>query len=151
MFLNPRFSSVGLVAFPFFLFFELLGPIIEISGFLFLVIAWPLGLVDMSFAILFFCVSILLGVVVSLSSVLLEGMTFRRYPKVSTAVVLMTYGVLENFGYRQLHTLWRFKGMWDRLRGATSWGQMERSGFGGSSDSASAKADEAIGERRQSA
>ncbi|MFW6375622.1 MAG: glycosyltransferase, partial [Thermoplasmatota archaeon] len=33
MLFNPRYGKVGTLALPFFLFFEMLGPIIEISGY----------------------------------------------------------------------------------------------------------------------
>ena len=32
MFANPRYGGIGMVAMPFFLFFEALGPVVEISG-----------------------------------------------------------------------------------------------------------------------
>ncbi|HYM80999.1 MAG TPA: glycosyltransferase family 2 protein [Candidatus Limnocylindria bacterium] len=126
---RPQFGAAGMLAFPFFVFFELLGPIVEFSGFLFMLVAWPLGIMNWSFAIAFFAASVLLGVILSLSSLIFEGLTFRRYPATSTAAVLALYAVLENFGYRQIHTWWRLCGIWDRLRGKKSWGQMRRRGF----------------------
>jgi hypothetical protein len=39
--------------------------------------------------------------------VLLEEISYRRYPKLRDTFVLLFYGVVENFGYRQLLALWR--------------------------------------------
>jgi hypothetical protein len=39
--------------------------------------------------------------------VLLEEMSYRRYPKLKDTFTLLLYGVLENFGYRQMLALWR--------------------------------------------
>ena len=44
-------------------------------------------------------------------------------------VIVLAAAVLENFGYRQLMTLWRAIGLFDALRGKTGWGAMERRGF----------------------
>jgi cellulose synthase/poly-beta-1,6-N-acetylglucosamine synthase-like glycosyltransferase len=43
MFLNPRYGSVGLLGFPFYVMFEALGPLIETAGYLLLPILWFTG------------------------------------------------------------------------------------------------------------
>lgn len=47
----------------------------------------------------------------------------------SHLVILFVYAVLENFGYRQLNTWWRFKASLDHILGKRGWGKMERKGF----------------------
>jgi hypothetical protein len=42
---------------------------------------------------------------------------------------LLSFGVIENFGYRHLTTWWRVKAFWDYFRGMSSWGSMRRKGF----------------------
>jgi hypothetical protein len=40
--------------------------------------------------------------------------------------------MVENVGYRQMHSWWRLKGLVRARRGrGTSWGVMTRTGFGG--------------------
>ena len=84
---------------------------------------------DVTFAQLFFLMAIAFGSLISVTSVLLEEIAFRRYPRARDLVLLVAVGVLENCGYRQLTTWWRLKGMWDYLRGRRGWGQMVRKGF----------------------
>lgn len=43
--------------------------------------------------------------------------------------MLTAVAVLENFGYRQLTTYWRVKGILDFMRGKQTWGTMTRKGF----------------------
>ena len=43
---------------------------------------------------------------------------------------LLLFAVFENIGYRQLTIRWRFKGLFDYLRGKKSWEKFERIGFG---------------------
>ena len=39
------------------------------------------------------------------------------------------FAIIENFGYRQLATFWRLRGIVSKLRNVRSWGEMERKGF----------------------
>ena len=129
MMLNPRYGTIGMVAFPYSVFFELLAPVVETSGYIIIPISYALGVVDFLFFALFMTVAILIGVILSTASVVLEELTFRTYPKTSDLLRLVVFGFLENFGYRQLHSWWRLKGFWDYFRGNTAWGKMERKGF----------------------
>lgn len=129
MLLRPRYGSVGLFAMPYFLVFEALGPIIEVAGYLVTAIAVAFGLIDVVFAQLLFLAAVVFGALISLTSVLLEEMSFRRYPKVRHLLLLAALGVLENFGYRQLTTWWRLRGVIDFVRKRQGWGAMTRKGF----------------------
>jgi hypothetical protein len=42
------------------------------------------------------------------------------------------FGIIENFGYRQLTLYWRLRGMLNYFRGVRAWGAMSRRGFGDS-------------------
>src|SRR5437016_5979978 len=107
----------------------MLGPVVELAGYAMTAVGVILHLVSLQVAMLFFVVSILFGVLLSMSAVVLEEFTMRRYPSVSDLGRLLAAAVLENFGYRQLLTFWRSEGVWDALRGKRGWGAMERRGF----------------------
>ena len=126
---NPRYGVVGLLMMPFYFVFEALGPIIECAGYLVTGIALALGLLDWRAAQLFFLVAVVYGTLLSLAAVVLEELSYRRYPRLGHLVTLTMYALLENFGYRQLTTVWRVKGTVDYLRGKQSWGTIERLGF----------------------
>ena len=129
MMFNPRYGPIGMVAFPYFVFFEALTPMVEVSGFIIIPVSYALGVVDFLFFGLFLTVVILLGTILSTGSVVLEELCFRRYPRTIDLLKMIGIGFLENFGYRQVHTWWRFKGTWDYFRGKTAWGAMQRKGF----------------------
>jgi cellulose synthase/poly-beta-1,6-N-acetylglucosamine synthase-like glycosyltransferase len=129
MLLNPRFGVVGIVGMGYFAFFEALGPIVELLGYSFTLTGLAAGLIAPSTAALFFIVSLAFGVLLSVSAVLLEEFTLRRYPNPSDVLRLLAAAFLENFGYRQINTLWRVKGIVDAIRRKRSWGAMERRGF----------------------
>lgn len=129
MILNPRYGVVGLGAMPYFLIFEGLGPAIELLGYVLTGLAVPFGLLDWRFAELFFLVAVVYGTLLSVAAVALEELSFRRYPKATDLLKLAAYGVLENFGYRQMATWWRIGGVCDYVMGKRGWGAMKRKGF----------------------
>jgi len=129
MMLNPRYGIIGMVAFPYFVFFEMLAPVVELSGYIIIPLSYALGIVNLPFFVLFLTVAILVGVILSTGAVVLEELFYRRYPRTSDLVKLVVAAFLENFGYRQLTLWWRLKGFWDYFSGKTAWGKMERKGF----------------------
>jgi hypothetical protein len=126
---SARYGAVGLFALPYFAIFEAASPIVETLGYLLTGASLAFDLVDIVFAQLFVLVAIVFGTLISVTSVLLEEVAFRRYPRTRDLALLVLAGVLENFGYRQLATWWRLRGMWDFVRGRQGWGQMARQGF----------------------
>jgi hypothetical protein len=88
-----------------------------------------LGLLNLEFALAFLLAAVGLGALLSIAAVFLEELRLRRYPRWSDLLKLTTYGILENFGYRQLNTVWRALAMVLFLRRNTDWEAMERRGF----------------------
>ncbi|RJN32394.1 glycosyltransferase family 2 protein [Nesterenkonia natronophila] len=129
MLFKPRYGTVGLLGMPYFVFFEAVGPVIELVGYLAFATGLFLGILDIGFALAFFVAAVGLGIILSIAAVLLEEMRLRRYHRWSDLVRLTAYAVLENFGYRQLNALWRAFAILTYLRKNKSWGAMERQGF----------------------
>jgi cellulose synthase/poly-beta-1,6-N-acetylglucosamine synthase-like glycosyltransferase len=127
---RPRYGSVGLISLPGFVMFEMLSPLIELSGYILLPVMWALGLLSPSGAWILFLLAVMYMVLVSALAVLLEDIAFRRYPTVLDLGRLLIGAVLENFGFRQLTVWWRVRAFWEYLRGDLSWGAMERRGVG---------------------
>jgi cellulose synthase/poly-beta-1,6-N-acetylglucosamine synthase-like glycosyltransferase len=130
MMLNPRYGAIGLFAFPYFFLFEMLGPFVETLGYLVVILSFLLGILDLQFLLLFVAVAGLYGIFLSVSAVLLEEMSFRRYPGWIDLTKLLVFSVLENLGYRQMLALFKVRAFWDVVRRRRTWGRMDRSGFG---------------------
>lgn len=137
--MNYKYGIMGLFAVPYFALFEMFGPAVETAGYIATALGLALGLITREVAILFFVVSVLFGIVLSTSAVLLEEFTQRRYPRTLDVLRLFTVAILENLGFKQLMTYWRTQGLFDGLKGKTGWGKMERKGFGPSPAPTAAK------------
>ncbi len=129
MILSREYGLVGMAAMPYFFFIELMGPAIEFAGYLIVLAMAVAGILDVEMLLLFFTLSLFYGVMFSVGAVLLEEVSFRRYPRPRDLAMLIAFGMLENFGYRQLTTWWRVKGMLFYLFGKKHWGEMKREGF----------------------
>jgi cellulose synthase/poly-beta-1,6-N-acetylglucosamine synthase-like glycosyltransferase len=127
---RPRYGMVGLVALPGFAVFEMLSPVIELSGYILVPILLLLGYVDLPYAGALMIVSLLYSILGSILAVLLEDIAFRRYPRSRDLAFLVCAAVLEHLGYRQLTVWWRVRAFWEFFRGDLSWGAMERRGVG---------------------
>lgn len=97
----------GSLAFPFALLFELLGPLLEMFGYAFIVISTATGIIPWQTCAAFFTLTIGLGILLSVSSLLLEEISFHLYPKGSDLAKLIVIAILSNFGFRQWNSYWR--------------------------------------------
>jgi cellulose synthase/poly-beta-1,6-N-acetylglucosamine synthase-like glycosyltransferase len=129
MIFNPRYRALGLVVMPYFFLIELIAPVIEVMGLAALAIGIPAGFVNIDFAIAYFLLAYGLGMIVSLTALLLEEVTYHRYRKARSRIRLVLAALVENTGYRQLTVFWRLQGIVEFLRRREEWGKMERSGF----------------------
>jgi cellulose synthase/poly-beta-1,6-N-acetylglucosamine synthase-like glycosyltransferase len=127
--LNPRYGALGIVVYPYFLLFELLAPVVETIGIIGLVAGLALGALDVSFAILFFLVAYIYGVVLSVVTLALEEVGFHRYGRFRDRLLLLVWALVEPLGYRQLTVFWRMKGLIKFIRRRKDWGVMSRTGF----------------------
>ena len=126
---NPRYGTMGLVAYPYFLFIELLAPVVEALGITILVVSYFLGAIDLSFALLFLLVAYGYGLALTTFTLALDEISYHRFEKVSDRLLLLFWVMLENLGYRQLTVIWRLRGLVKFLLGRKDWGKMERRGF----------------------
>ena len=129
MVFNPRYGGIGMVALPFFLLGEMLAPVIEILGYLVVVLGLSLGILSWQYAGLFFAIALGYMMMLSVWAVMLEEFTYRVYPSRKDFVRLLFYAVAEPFGYRQLTVYWRLRAFFRALKGDREWGEHERRGL----------------------
>lgn len=131
MMTKPKYGRIGFVGMGQVLLFDLVGPMLELTGYLLLPAMWALGMLDGQYLVAFFILSVFFGIAVSVGALALEEAELRRVSHVSDLMRLAIAAVLENFGYRQLNSFWRLRGFWQWMTGVKSWGEMSRKGFAG--------------------
>lgn len=129
MLFNPRYGRIGMLGMGQVFLFDVLGPVVELVGYVLMPLMWALGILSLDYLLAYLALTFALGVAISIGSLAIEEAELRRYPRASDIVTLAFAAVLENFGYRQLNSLWRLHGLWQWLRGVDSWGEMSRRGF----------------------
>jgi cellulose synthase/poly-beta-1,6-N-acetylglucosamine synthase-like glycosyltransferase len=123
---NPRYGKFGWVVLPYYLFIELLSPVVEVIGYVAVVLSYLFGMLSFEFMYLFLALAVLYGIFLSTASIFLEEITYRRYPRWGHLFRLLFYGVIENFGYRQINSFWRFQAFLKYLVGMRKWEYVEK-------------------------
>ncbi len=108
---HPKNRVMGFVSMPFQFVFEGFGPMVEVFGYVATIVCYALGLLSMEAFVSFLLLAVGLGLVLSLTSILLEEMIFHTYRTSKNLHIMIAAAVLENLGYRQLIAVWRLEGL----------------------------------------
>jgi len=126
---NPRYGRIGFIGFGHILLVDVLGPVIEVLGYVLVPLLYALGLLAVEWLLAFLAATFTFGIVISALTLILEEVQLRRFPRARELAILAIIAVVENLGYRQLSNVWRIKGLWQFLRREQGWGAMTRKGF----------------------
>jgi cellulose synthase/poly-beta-1,6-N-acetylglucosamine synthase-like glycosyltransferase len=141
MMFNRRFKQIGVFSLPYQLFFEAMAPIIELIGYLGLLVTAILGVLSFKALVTFLALAMAINLALCSLSVLLcirsergsvasvEGLSLFRYERMRDVVILVVAGMLSNLGYRQYLVGWQLKGLWDFMKGKQGWDKFARKGF----------------------
>lgn len=129
MFLNPRYKTVGMLGYPYWLVFEWLAPIVEFIGFIYFVVLAVSGNISWNYVIILLTFVYLFAVTMSSWAILLEAFTFHKYDKPSHIASFLFTAMLEPLIFHPLTVWWGILGNIDYFRGKSGWGVQERKGF----------------------
>lgn len=129
MLFNPRYGRIGFLGFGNILIVDVMGPILEVLGYVLMPLLWALGFLDIDYLVAFTALVFVFGVFVSVASLVLEELELRRFKSPRDLIILLCIAIFENFGYRQLNNFWRVRGWWQYLRSNQEWGEMHRKGL----------------------
>jgi len=136
MIFNPRYGWVGVVAWPLFIAFEFIAPILEFAGWLLVPASWFLGYLNPDTAIPLLLIALILGAANSIVSLYLDD-RFGYYNGGAETAKLLAYSLGEHLGLRQRSVWWRVRALfWNPKKKV--WGDMKRAGVAnlGGGDSA---------------
>src|SRR4051812_10988109 len=101
-----RYGAVGLLALPYVLAFEVLGPFVQLAGYAIIVALILWHQVSWWYAAAFLLVPVLIAQLQTAGALLIEEVGFRRYRN-RDLMLLATWSLVELFWYRPLTALWR--------------------------------------------
>jgi cellulose synthase/poly-beta-1,6-N-acetylglucosamine synthase-like glycosyltransferase len=126
MICRRRFGAVGLLALPYTALFEVLGPLLQVAGYVILVVLTALNAVNVPTAIALFVITLVVGQLQSAGAILIEEVAFRRYV-VRDLMVLAAWSLVEVLWYRPLTAIWRVRATVMSIFGRRpGWGSIPR-------------------------
>ncbi len=128
MFFNPRYGLLGMLSYPYWLFFEFLAPIIEFFGTIGLIIYCIVAEINYS-ALLITAGVVSIGILYSIFAILMEVLTYNQYKQRKDILRLVIVAVLEPVIFHPFVVWSSIRGNFDLLRKRNSWGEMTRQGF----------------------
>lgn len=129
MLFNPGYGLTGLLAMPFYLIFEMFGPLIEFVGYIIFIIFIIWGKMNYPYTFLFLLLAVIFGTFISLLSILLEEYSPHRYSRLWDILILSLFAFAENILYRQFLTVVRISAFFYFFLGKKEWGEIEKKGF----------------------
>lgn len=126
---NPKYGMLGMIAFPYWIFFEYLAPIIEFFGIIFTLYLFATGQVSTEFFLLLFGIGYLYGIGFSLSAILADDGGYQQYKGLKTTLKLIVITFIDPLIFHPLTVIATIRGNILKLFGVKSWGNMNRTGF----------------------
>lgn len=108
---------------------DVLGPPLELLGYLVIPICYFMGILGSTFAIAFLCLSFVFATGISIGTLALEERQLRRTPNAADLGRIALAAIIENFGYRQANLVYRLHGYWKFMRKERTWAAVPRLGF----------------------
>ncbi len=124
MLFNPKYGTVGLVAMPYYLLYEYLGPAFVLLGILIIPLNIYFQIVTWQQIILLLFTAILIGIIMSLGALIVNTNLLIRTLSMRDFMILIGYCFLENFTFRpynlflRISVLFRYKKylhVWDNI------------------------------------
>jgi cellulose synthase/poly-beta-1,6-N-acetylglucosamine synthase-like glycosyltransferase len=131
MLFNPRYGRLGMVAVPYYWFFEALAPLVELSGYVIVVVGLFTGFLSPRFAVMFVILAVLYGMLLSQLAAGIETFLSNRYPRMRDRALIFLAAFLEFLGYRQLLAGERVLATLQVQVKKGKWGRMKRRGVSG--------------------
>jgi cellulose synthase/poly-beta-1,6-N-acetylglucosamine synthase-like glycosyltransferase len=131
LFMNPKYGSLGLLSYPYWLIYERLAPIVEVIGLLFLGYLYFTDALNWLYALSFIIVAYLFSIAFSMSAILSEELTYRQYTKKGDALKLFFVALIEPITFHPFILYSALRGNFSYyFKKKSGWGEMVRKGIG---------------------
>lgn len=135
---EPKYGATGMIAMPYYTFFELLSPVIKLFTLVFLVFAGVYGLLNQNWVVLLLLsILIVTAVIMSITTVFIESWSQKRtrvnrdalrYKTFGNWLWLMLISIIGDLSYSFFRLLAQFSGLISFVRKKSEWNKFERKG-----------------------
>ncbi len=130
MLFNPSYGLIGMISYPYWLFFEWFAPLFEFFGVVITVLLTMFGLITIKFFVLMLVFVYSFSILFSAQAVLVEEITYNQYKRKRDILALLFTSFLELFIFHPRLLVASIDGNLDYLKGKKSWDKFVRKGFG---------------------
>jgi poly-beta-1,6-N-acetyl-D-glucosamine synthase len=109
MLFNPHYKLLAFLTFPHYWFYEIIAPLIEFVGVLSIFIAYFLNILSLKLLLEYLVIYILLGFIFTITAFFSEANINDYKMKIGNIIMILLYALLENLGFRQFLSHYRFK------------------------------------------
>lgn len=139
MIFEPRYGVIGLLAIPYYLFFEFIAPVVKAFTLIFIIFASIFNLLNVGWFVLLL-VSITLTTAIILSSItaIIENWSMQqgnaarealRYKTFGDWMKLILSGIVGEFSYSFFKVAAQINGFFSFLKKKSEWNKFERKGL----------------------
>lgn len=129
LFFNPKYGRLGMISYPYWFFFEFMGPLVEFSGYVVFFVLLFLGMINWPFFLVLLALMLASGVLYSTYAILVDLVSRQVYTKRQHLAGLIGTAMVEPFYFHIIVVTACVRGVIDYLRKKHSWGEMTRQGF----------------------
>ena len=124
MLLNPKYGIVGLIALPYFLIIEALGPIVTFIGVISIITLYIFGTINHYSIVLFFLLEFVWGAMTNIFALYIDLLTKHSFKGIFPYLKLMTLSIIEPFIYKPLLKAELFLATFNFMN--SNWGEIKR-------------------------
>ena len=135
---DTKYRASGLIAMPYYVFFELFSPLIKLFVIIYLIVISFMGLINTQWVLLMFLsITIIAALLTSFLTVYIEQWSQKlakrnrealRYKSLLDWIKLLTASIIGDFIYSTVKMFAQLKGLVDFLRKKNEWNKFERKG-----------------------
>lgn len=131
MIMNPKYGHIGLLSFPYWIFFEWMAPLIQVIGMSYVIILTIFGLLNVQVFLTMTLFVLSFATMYTFFAVFYEAFTFNKYRGVKYLAKAYFMATIEMFVYQPLNLIFSISGNLDAFFGSKKkvWGEMTRKGF----------------------
>jgi len=135
---EPKYGTIGLIAYPYYFLFELLSPVIKVFTLVFIVFAAVAGTINFAWVMLLIVsITLTTAIIMSSMTVIIENWSQKhfaanrdalRYKNFANWLWLLFVGIISDFSYAFFRLYSQFAGIIKFLQKKSEWNKFERKG-----------------------